>query len=279
MTKNFCCLVFLIIAVESYGMRALNTAATGMAAQETHVSTISHNIANLNTIGFKKQRADFDSLRYETVNQPGARSSGDTQYTVGLQIGNGAKVSAIKRNMEVGSPMITNNPFDLMIQGDGFFGIFLPNGQLRYTRDGAFNVDKAGFLTTKHGYKVFPSIQVPPNTAQINVSEAGKVEAYIRNQKEPIGLGSIPVFMFVNPVGLKAVGQNFYSETSVSGVAIQHAGGEENAGPILQGTLEASNVSIMSEMTGLIKAQRAYEMNSKVMKVADEMLQTVNSIR
>jgi flagellar basal-body rod protein FlgG len=260
-------------------LKALNTAATGMAAMETNVNTISQNIANLNTIGFKKSRTEFEDLLYETQVVAGSRSSNNSRYNVGIQIGSGAKVSSIRKEFTQGSPMITNRPFDLMINGDGFFGVILPNGSIQYTRDGAFNVDATGAFVSKNGYKVFPSITLPPGTISVNISETGNMEAYLKGQVEPTSIGTLPIFTFINPVGLRAQGGNLYSVTQSSGQAIQNLAGENNSGSIMQGSLESSNVSVMNEMTGLIKAQRAYEMNAKVMGIADQMLQTINTIR
>lgn len=259
-------------------LRALNTAATGMAAQESNVNTISNNIANVNTTGYKKQTTEFEDLLYETVNEPGARSSNDTEYTVGHQVGSGARVTNTKRVFETGSPIVTNNPYDLMIAGDGHFGIQVGE-QMLFTRDGSFSVDAQGQLKTKSGHPVVPGITIPANTKSLNISEAGNVQAFVHGQEEPVELGQIPVFTFVNPAGLKDLGGNLARATTASGAPIQHVPGSENAGALQQGTLEASNVSIMNEMTNLIKAQRAYEMNSKVMNVADQMLQTVNNVR
>ena len=259
-------------------MRALNTAATGMSAQESQVNTISNNLANANTTGYKTQRTEFEDLMYETVQEAGAKSGNGTSYTVGEQVGNGAKVSATRRIHEMGSPKITNRPYDLMISGDGFFGVQAGN-DVMYTRDGSFTVDAQGTLKTKHGYPLLPGITVPPNTKSLNISEDGKVEAFLTNTPEPVQLGQIPVFTFVNPAGLSDRGGNLAKITTASGQAIQNIAGSENAGPILQGTLESSNVSVMNEMTNLIKAQRSYKMNAKVMGVADQMLQTVNNIR
>lgn len=260
-------------------IRALNTAATGMASQEIHVNTISNNIANVNTTAYKKQRAETEDLLYQTYVESGARSSQNTKYNVGVQVGTGSKVSAIRKEFVQGSPKITNNPYDLMIQGDGFFGVELPNGLISYTRDGSFNVNAQGQLTTKDGYKLIPTITLPPNILTLNISNSGNVDAFIQNQQEPVNLGQIPVFMFTNPVGLKSTGRNLYQGTLASGSPIQSIAGENGAGGVQQGSLESSNVSIMNEMTSLIRAQRAYEMNSKVMSVADQMLQTVNNIR
>lgn len=261
-------------------LKALNTSATGMAAQESNVSTISNNIANVNTTGYKSERAEFEDLLYETIKEPGARSSDNTQYNVGLQIGSGSKVTAIRKNFnQQGNPQITNNPFDLMVQGDGFFGVISPNGQVQFTRDGAFNVDAQGQLVNKSGLKVFPGINLPPGVKSVNISSSGNVDAYFENQTQPQNVGTIPLFTFINNVGLKSEGQNLYRATASSGAPQQQAAASNNAGEIQQGALEASNVNIMTEMTNLIKAQRAYEMNSKVMGIADQMLQTTNNIR
>lgn len=260
-------------------IRALHTSATGMAAQESNVNTISNNLANVNTTGFKKDRTEFDDLLYETVQEAGAKSSGNTEYNVGLQVGSGVKASATRKIHSQGSPQMTNNPYDLMVNGDGFFGIVSPNGELKYTRDGSFNVDAQGNLVTRAGHRVFPGIVVPPNVMKINIAENGTVDAYTRDSVEPINLGQIPVFTFVNPTGLRSEGRNLASATAGSGQAIQNIPGENGSGIVMQGAIEASNVNVMNEMTDLIKAQRAYEMNSKVMGVADQMLQTINNVR
>lgn len=260
-------------------IRALHTSATGMAAQESNVNTISNNIANVNTTGFKKGRTEFDDLLYETVQEAGAKSSGNSEYNVGVQVGSGAKVSATRKIHSQGSPQMTNNPYDLMVNGEGFLGIIGPNGELKYTRDGSFNVDSQGNMVTRAGHKVFPGIVVPPNVLKLNIAENGIVEAFTRESVEPINLGQVPVFTFVNPVGLRSEGGNLMGATSGSGQAIQNMPGDNGSGFLMQGAIEASNVNVMNEMTDLIKAQRAYEMNSKVMGVADQMLQTVNNIR
>jgi len=276
-------LAFMLLSTfmnESFAMlKALHTAASGMSAQETNVNTISNNIANVNTTGFKRGRTEIDDLGYETIQEPGARSSATSQYNVGVQIGSGSRVSSIRKEFTVGSPQITNNPFDLMVNGEGFFGIIMPNGELKYTRDGSFNVDAQGTLVNKQGYKVYPGFAFPPNTANVSISESGKVEAFIKGQTEPTNVGQIPIFTFVNPVGLKSSGGNLYQVSLSSGAPIQAVAGESNAGALMQGALETSNVSPMTEMTDLIRAQRAYEMNSKVMGVADQMMQTINNIR
>jgi len=277
----FSIIAALLISSSAMGMiKALNIAATGMSAQETNVDTISNNIANVNTTGFKKQRAEYEDLLYQTIRESGGSSSGESIYNVGVQIGSGSRVSAIRKDFSQGNPQMTNNPYDLMVSGgEGFFSIQLPNGQIGFTRDGSFSVDNQGTLVTKQGYTVAPGFQFPANTKSINISEDGKVEAYLQGQVEPQNLGQIPLFTFTNTVGLKSIGGNLLKATRSSGPAIQNIAGQSNAGSILQGALESSNVSIMNEMTQLIKAQRAFEMNSKVMGVADQMLQTVNNIR
>lgn len=278
--KKLLILISLITVPEAQAMlKALHTAASGMTAQETNVSTISNNIANVNTTGFKRGRTEIEDLTYETIQEAGSRSSASTNYNVGTQIGSGSRVSAIRKEFTAGAPQVTNNPFDLMISGDGFFGIIMPNGELKFTRDGAFNVDAQGTLVTKQGYKVYPGFTFPPNSSSVSITEDGKIDAFVRGQPEATQVGQIPVFTFVNPVGLKSTGMNLYQISLSSGQPVQGIGGQDNSGGIMQGTLETSNVSPMTEMTDLIRAQRAYEMNSKVMGVADQMMQTINNIR
>ena len=260
-------------------LRALNTAATGMASQEANVNTISNNIANVNTTGFKQKRTEFEDLLYETTTAPGSRSSSTTQYNVGNQVGSGSKVSSTRTINTQGNPIITNNVFDLMVNGEGYFGIIQPNNEIQFTRDGSFNVDNQGNLVNKDGHKLFPGINIPPTATGVNISESGNVDVYFKNQVASNNVGSIPLFTFVNPVGLKSVGKNLVIPSEASGQPIQGVAGQDNVGVINQGALEAANVSIMNEMTNLIKAQRAYEMNSKVMGIADQMLQAVTNIR
>ncbi len=280
MSKIFLMTVSLITMSEAQAMlKALHTAASGMTAQETNVSTISNNIANVNTTGFKRGRTEIEDLTYETIQEAGSRSSASTNYNVGTQIGSGARVSSVRKEFSNGAPQITNNPFDLMINGDGFFGVIMPNGELKFTRDGSFNVDAQGALVTKQGYKLYPNFNFPPNTSSVSISEDGKMQAFTKGNAEPTEVGQIPVFTFVNPVGLKSTGMNLYQVSLSSGQPVQTIAGNDNAGAIMQGALEASNVSPMTEMTDLIRAQRAYEMNSKVMGVADQMMQTINNIR
>lgn len=259
-------------------IRALNTAATGMTAQEEQVNAISNNIANANTTGYKAQRTEFEDLLYETVNEAGGRSSAGTQYTVGHQVGSGARVAATRRMQDMGSAQVTSRTYDLMIMGEGYFGVQVGD-EVMYTRDGSFTVDAQGTMKTKNGHPLIPGITIPPNAKSVNISDDGKVQAFLTGQNEPVELGQIPVFTFVNPTGLSDKGGNLTAQTPASGEPIQRIAGEENSGSINQGSLESSNVNVMTEMTNLIKAQRAYEMNSKVMSVTDQMLQTINNIR
>ena len=280
MSKLFLMMLSLATMSEAQAMlKALHTAASGMSAQETNVNTISNNIANVNTTGFKRGRTEIDDLTYETIQEAGARSSSSTNYNVGTQVGSGARVSAVRKEFTNGSPQITNNPFDLMINGDGFFGVIMPNGELKFTRDGSFNVDAQGQMVTKQGYKVYPGFSFPPNTSSVSISEDGKMQAFTKGGAEPTEVGQVPIFTFVNPVGLKSTGMNLYQISLSSGQPVQGIAGMDNAGSIMQGAIETSNVSPMTEMTDLIRAQRAYEMNSKVMGVADQMMQTINNIR
>ena len=273
-------MIFLVFPTGIFPIyKALNTAATGMAVQEIDVNTISNNIANVNTVGHKRQRAESQDLLYETHIHPGARSANNTTYSVGLQVGSGAKISGIRREFSQGNAIVTNNPYDIMIRGDGFFQVAGPNGDAYYTRDGSFNVNSEGMLVTKRGFPLTPNITLPGNIGSLSVAENGMVEAFVKEQIEPINLGQISVVTFINQNGLLAEGGNLYRETIASGPPVVNIPGENSTGILMQGSLESSNVSIMNEMTALIRAQRAYEMNSKVMTVADQMLQTVNGIR
>lgn len=194
-------------------------------------------------------------------------------------MGTGATLSSVRRNMEQGSLRVTNNPFDLTIEGDGFFAVQSPNQRIYYTRDGSFGSNSSGAITNSIGYKIMPNMILPSNTRSVNISRDGKVFVYLEGQETGTIIGQIQVFTFNNPVGLKAKGGNLFQATNASGVANANIAGEGKAGAIRQGALESSNVKIMTEMTDLIRAQRAYEMNAKVMRTTDEMLQTLNNIR
>lgn len=259
-------------------IRALDTAATGMAVQEARVNTISNNIANVGTTGYKRQRAESEDLLYETVVEAGARTSNDTLHNVGVQIGSGARISGIRRQFSQGGPVVTDRPYDLMIDGEGFFAVER-DGVVLYTRDGSFDVDAQGVVVTRTGHRLLPGLTVPGDTVSVAVGKNGEVEAYARDRPEPDVLGQVPVAVFMNPAGLMSESGNLYRPTLGSGEPVMNVPGENGAGRIVQGSLESSNVSVMTEMTDLIRAQRSYEMNAKVMTAADQMLQTVNGLR
>ncbi|HEX2653676.1 MAG TPA: flagellar basal-body rod protein FlgG [Xanthobacteraceae bacterium] len=260
-------------------MRALYTAASGMAAQETAVQVISNNIANLRTTGYKKQRAEFEDLLYEHVRRVGTQTTDQGNVLpVGVDIGTGVKTVATPRMMGPGSPSQTGNPLDLMIRGDGFFKIQMPDGTFAYTRDGSFNLDGQGRLVTNSGNLVQPGITFPANASQISVNQNGQVSVVLPGQTNPTIVGQLDVTRFINPVGLQPVGDNLYVETPASGAAQDGVPNTNGAGNILQGNLEAANVDAVTEISDLISAQRAYEMNSKVVSASDQMLQAVSNL-
>ena len=254
-------------------MRALRTAASGMLAQQLNVEVISNNIANMNTVGFKRQRAEFQDLLYQNVERMGAQSS--TQGTVvptGIQIGAGVKAGSVYRITEQGSPSRTGNIYDVAIDGKGYFQITLPSGELAYTRAGNFTVNGEGQLVTDDGYAVEPAISIPQDMVDVSISKSGQVQVTTQGQTAPQVVGQLEVATFFNEAGLEAIGDNLLLETAASGPANVGAPGEPGFGTLMQGYTEASNVDAVSEITALIVAQRAYEMNSKVITTADEML-------
>lgn len=258
-------------------MRSLNIAATGMQAQQTNVDVISHNLANQTTTGYKAQRAEFQDLIYQDLRRVGTNSSDvGTIVPTGVQIGLGVKTGAIYRNTEQGTVKQTEGPLDVAIQGKGYLQVELPNGDIAYTRNGAFKLSPDGEIVTMDGFIVQPAIAVPENAVDISINASGEVEAVIDGQTDPVNLGQFEIASFINPPGLRAIGDNMFLETPASGAPILGIAGEEGYGTILQGYLENSNVNPVSEITGLIVAQRAYEMNSKVIKASDEMLQALN---
>ena len=254
-------------------MRALRTATSGMLAQQLNVEVISNNIANMNTVGFKRQRAEFQDLLYQNVERMGSQSS--TQGTVvptGIQIGAGVKAGSVYRITEQGSPTRSGNPYDLAIDGKGYFQITLPSGEIAYTRAGNFAVNGEGQLVTDDGYSVEPAITIPQDAIDVSISKAGEVQVTTQGQAVPQVVGQLELATFFNEAGLEAIGDNLLLETAASGAATIGAPNEPGYGHLLQGYTEASNVDAVSEITNLIVAQRAYEMNSKVITTADEML-------
>jgi flagellar basal-body rod protein FlgG len=261
-------------------MRSLDIGATGMIAQQMNVDVVSNNIANMTTTGYKRQRASFSDLIYQTIDRPGSTSS-DSGTTVpsGIQFGLGVRTGSVFRDHLQGALQITDNDLDLAITGKGFFQIDLPNGDTAYTRDGTFQVNENGELVTTQGYLVQPGITVPPDATSIDINNSGEVMVTIQGQIAPQNLGQLQLATFVNPVGLAALGDNLLSETDASGAPITGNPGEDQFGEIRQGALEQSNVSVVEELTRLIAAQRAYEMNSNVISTSDEMLQTITNLR
>ncbi|MCB9996503.1 MAG: flagellar basal-body rod protein FlgG [Rhodospirillales bacterium] len=261
-------------------MRSLDIGATGMLAQQMNVDVISNNIANMTTTGFKRQRVDFKDLIYQNIDKPGSQSSDiSTILPAGLQLGLGVRVGSVYKIHEQGALQITENPLDLAITGDGFFQIQMPNGETAYTRSGVFQVNENGEIVNTLGFLMDPNITVPADAEAVEINENGEVFAEIAGQVDLTALGQIQLATFVNPAGLEAIGDNLFLETTASGAAQINNPGTENAGMIRQGALENSNVNVVEEITSLITAQRAYEMNSTVIRTSDEMLQQVAQLR
>ncbi|HEX8232558.1 MAG TPA: flagellar basal-body rod protein FlgG [Caulobacteraceae bacterium] len=261
-------------------MRALSTAATGMAAQQLNVEVISNNIANMNTVGFKRQRAEFQDLLYQDVERAGAQSSGSgTIVPTGIQIGAGVKAGSVYRITEQGGLTQTGNKFDLAIRGRGFLQVLLPSGETAYTRAGNLSLNAEGQLVTDDGYQIQPQISVPQDATDVSVSATGQVQVTSPGQTEPQVVGQIQLASFMNEGGLEAMGDNLFMESAASGQAVTGDPGAEGFGTIMQGYTEASNVDAVTEITSLINAQRAYEMNSKVITAADQMLATTSQLK
>jgi flagellar basal-body rod protein FlgG len=260
-------------------IRALYTASTGMTAQQTNIDTISNNISNVNTIGFKKQRAEFATLISQVCEYAGTPTSADTMSPTGIEVGLGVRTTAVKKSFSEGSLKETGNDLDLAITGKGFFQIELPDGTIGYTRDGAFKVDGNGDLVNSDGYRLSDGINIPPEATQVSISTDGRVSIITQGDTQAQEIGQITVANFVNPAGLHSMGNNLYVETAASGTPTQGEAGVDGFGEIRQCFLEMSNVALVEEMTDLIVGQRAYEAGSKAIKVSDEMLQTVNNLK
>ncbi len=256
-------------------MRALYTAATGMAAQELAVQVISNNVANLNTTGFKRQTVQFQDLLYEQQRRAGtATSDQNTQVPYGVFIGTGVKTSGTPRIMSQGNLSPTERTYDLAINGEGFFKIQKPDGTYAYTRDGSFSTDGQGRLVTTDGYLVEPTITVPINSTSYSVNGLGQVSVVIPGTVTPQILGQLTMTHFINKTGLESLGNNLYGETAASGPAVDGLAGADGVGTLQQGYVESANVNSVTEITSLISAQRAYEFNSKVITAADQMMST-----
>lgn len=260
-------------------IRALYSAASGMEAQQLNLDNIAHNIANANTAGYKMRRAQFQDLLYQNMLQPGAAAGQQTVVPTGLQLGLGTRAASNEVIFTQGNFTATENPLDLVIQGNGFFQVRLPSGDLAYTRAGSFHLDRDGNVVTANGDPLEPAITVPPDALTITVSSDGTVSFTQPGQTAAQLGGQIQLATFQNPAGLNSLGRNLFTPTDASGDAIIGApGGQEGIGTLLQGYLEDSNVSIVQEFINMIVAQRAYEANSKVVQAADEMYQQVNNL-
>ena len=259
-------------------LRALYTAATGMQAQQINIDTIANNIANVNTTGFKQGRAEFQDLLYQNMRSAGTASSSASTYPVGLQLGMGTRPVATAKLYSQGDFQQTGNPLDLVIQGQGFFQIHLPTGETAYTRDGTFHLNAQGSLVTADGNAIEPQITIPPGAQNIVIGSDGTVSVTLAGQQAAQQVGTIQLATFQNAGGLNPVGGNLFMATTASGQAITATPGQNGLGTINQGFLEQSNVDIVKEMVNMIVAQRAYEVNSKAIKVADDMLSQINNL-
>jgi len=258
-------------------MRSLDIAATGMQAQQLYVDVTSQNLANINTTAYKLQRPEFQDLLYQNDKRVGTNSADSgTIVPTGIQIGLGVKTGAIYRNTNQGTLQNTSNTLDIAIQGKGFLQITLPSGEIAYTRSGALQLSPDGTIVTADGNQVEPAITIPPTATAVSINQSGEVFATIPNQVAPQNLGQFQTASFINEAGLQAIGGNMYMETVASGAPVIGTPGTNGYGTILQGYLENSNVDAVTELTNLIKAQRVYEMNSKVISKSDEMLQNLN---
>jgi len=261
-------------------MRSLSIASTGMLAQQLNVEVISNNIANMNTTGYKRQRAEFQDLLYQNLKRVGSNSSDQgTIVPSGVQVGLGVRTAAVYRIGEQGNLTSTENSYDLAVSGKGFFRIRLPTGEDAYTRAGAFQLSAQGQIVTSEGYTVSPGITIPANAVQVTISQTGEVQAKIAGQVAPQVVGQFELSTFANEAGLEAIGDNLLLETPASGAAQTATPGTNGYGTIRQGFLETANVNPVSEITALITAQRAYEMNSKVITTSEEMLGTITNLR
>jgi flagellar basal-body rod protein FlgG len=259
--------------------RSLNTAASGMIAQQLNLDNIANNLANASTAGFRKRRLQFQDLLYQNLIMPGAASTQQTTYSAGLQIGLGARSSASEMIQTQGDLTSTGNPLDLAIQGQGFFQIQLPSGDFAYTRSGEFHLDSSGNVVTADGYALQPSIAIPNNATAITIGTDGTVSVSVPGQTAAQQVGQLQLATFANPGGLNSTGQNLFQPTAASGDAILGVpGGSEGLGTIQQGSLEQSNVNVVEEFVDMILAQRSYESNSKVVQAADQMFQDVNTM-
>ncbi|MBA1250739.1 MULTISPECIES: flagellar basal-body rod protein FlgG [Pseudomonas] len=253
-------------------MSALWVSKTGLSAQDMNLTTISNNLANVSTTGFKRDRAEFQDLLYQVRRQPGAQSTQDSQLPSGLQLGTGVRIVGTQKNFSEGSLQTTDQPLDMAINGRGFFQVSMPDGTIAYTRDGTFHLNSDGQVVTANGFALEPAIVVPAETRTFTVGEDGTVSVTTANNAAPQVIGNLQTADFINPGGLQAVGNNLFMETAASGAPQNGTPGLNGLGTVMQQTLENSNVSTVEELVNMITTQRAYEMNSKVISTADQML-------
>jgi flagellar basal-body rod protein FlgG len=259
-------------------IRSLWIAKTGLDAQQTQMDVVSNNLANVGTNGFKRARAVFEDLLYQTMRQPGGQSSQQTQVPSGLQIGTGARATATVKNFTQGNLQQTGNQLDLAINGQGFFQVLLPDGTTGYTRDGSFQVDAQGQVVTSNGFPLQPALTIPPNSLAITIGQDGTVSVTHSGSAQPVQVGNIQLANFVNPAGLQAHGQNLHIETAASGTPSTNAPGSNGLGLLNQGAVETSNVNVVEELVSMIQTQRAYEINSKAIQTSDQMLQRLSQL-
>ena len=260
-------------------IRSLYTAATGMIAQQTQIDVTSNNIANVNTIGYKKQRAEFADLFYQVMEYAGVENGSTQGNPTGIEVGLGARPTAITKEFSQGNFKESGNSLDMAITGNGFFQVELPDGTIAYTRNGAFKLDGNGTIVNSDGHKLIPEITVPENVLNVSVAADGTVSVVQAGETTPNQIGKIELANFINPAGLHSLGDNLYEKTIASGDAVTGTAGLEGFGNIRQGFVEMSNVQLVEEMTDLITGQRAYEANSKAITTSDEMLRTVNELK
>ena len=259
-------------------IRSLWISKTGLDAQQTQMDVIANNLANVSTSGFKRSRAVFEDLIYQTIRQPGAQSSQQTQLPSGLQLGTGVRPVATERIFTQGNLQLTSNDKDAAIQGAGFFQVLLPDGSTAYTRDGSFQTDSQGQLVTSSGFPLQPAITIPANAQSLTIGRDGTVSVTTPGASAPTQVGAIQLATFINPAGLQAKGENLYVETSASGNANTNAPGANGAGLLTQGYVETSNVNVVEELVNMIQTQRAYEINSKAITTSDQMLQKLTQM-
>ena len=260
-------------------IRALWTAASGMQGQQKSIDVVANNLANVNTTGFKRSRADFQDLIYQNLKSTGSPATNTTQVPTGIQIGLGSRLAAVTKIFTAGDMTQTGNELDIAIEGNGFFPITLPDGTLGYSRAGAFKRDSTGQVVTSDGNPLSPAITIPNNATKINIGSDGTVSVQVAGQSATTTVGTLQLASFSNPSGLSSQGKNIYLPTDSSGAATTSTPGQNGTGTIAQGLLEMSNVNVAEEMVNMIVGQRAYEINSKAVQAADEMLQTANNLR